>query len=386
MRYIYWRLSGFYWFYFGLVGYFIPFWGLYLQHRGFSVLAISQLMAMSAATKLIAPNLWGYLADRFSLRIQIIRLGALGAFMSLLCGLLPLSFIGMFFMMMGLSFFWNAILPQFEVITLGHLAEKTQTYSRIRLWGSLGFIASVLGGGIFFHYHSIQYLPYFMLICLLGIFLSSCWVNEPSKIAHDLQHDIGDFWQQLKHPASILFFIACFLMQLGHGPYYTLFSIYVERLGYDRIQIGGLWAIGVLSEISLFLLIPRWFQRHSLSSMMLVSTSAAVLRWALLAWFADYFIGLLLAQLLHAATFGLFHLVCLHWVHRHFSRQHQGQGQALYNSIGYGAGGALGALFAGLLWKFISPASVFVMASFASLLACVVIWFGLRYSAIKQPV
>ncbi len=379
---LYWRLSGFYWSYFALVGSFMPFWGLYLKHQGFSILAISQLLAISSATKLVAPNLWGYLADRFSIRIAIIRLGAFGAFTVFLCVFLPLKFVGMFFMMSVFSFFWNAILPQFEVVTLRHLVGRTHIYSRIRSWGSFGFIISVVGGGILFDYISIDYLPYFMLALLLTIFLSSCWVAEPEWTFSPKQQK-KDFWQQLKQPSMMVFFLVCFLMQFSHGPYYTLFSIYLDKLHYSHAAIGGLWALGVFSEIVLFWLIPRWFQRYSLSSFILIATLLAAVRWFLLGYFANYLIGLIVAQLLHAATFALFHLACLHWVHKYFSADYQGQGQALYNSIGYGAGGSLGALSAGILWKLGSSTLAFVMAGVVCLIASIVIAFGLRHLVIQ---
>ena len=72
----YWRLSGFYFFYFAVLGTLIPYWGLYLKSLGYDALAIGQLMAIPMATKIIAPNIWGWLGDHYGHRMKIVRLAS----------------------------------------------------------------------------------------------------------------------------------------------------------------------------------------------------------------------------------------------------------------------------------------------------------------------
>ena len=69
----YWRLSGFYFFYFATLGGLIPYWGLYLKDLGFGPSEVGELLAIVAGTKIIAPNLWGWLADRYRLRMRVVR-------------------------------------------------------------------------------------------------------------------------------------------------------------------------------------------------------------------------------------------------------------------------------------------------------------------------
>ena len=71
----YWRLSSFYFYFFGLLGALLPFWGLYLREQGFSLGQIGQLMAILVGTKLVAPNAWGWLADHTGHRLTAIRFG-----------------------------------------------------------------------------------------------------------------------------------------------------------------------------------------------------------------------------------------------------------------------------------------------------------------------
>ena len=67
----YWRLSGFYFFYFGLLGTLVPYWSLYLKDLGFSAVAIGGLMAIPQLTKIGAPNLWGWQIGRASCRERV---------------------------------------------------------------------------------------------------------------------------------------------------------------------------------------------------------------------------------------------------------------------------------------------------------------------------
>jgi PPP family 3-phenylpropionic acid transporter len=95
------------------------------------------------------------------------------------------------------------------------------------------------------------------------------------------------------------------------------------------------------------------------------------LRWVLLGSFAEYLGVLLVAQLMHAATFGSFHAAAIHFVQRSFGPQQQGQGQALYAALS-GTGGALGALYAGYSWNLLGPGWTFSIAGIAALAAAVI--------------
>lgn len=78
----YWRLSGFYFFYFALLGSTAPFLGLYFDHLGFSPERIGELIAIPMLMRCLAPNLWGWLGDATGRRLEIVRLGALCTLLS----------------------------------------------------------------------------------------------------------------------------------------------------------------------------------------------------------------------------------------------------------------------------------------------------------------
>ena len=165
---------------------------------------------------------------------------------------------------------------------------------------------------------------------------------------------------------------------MSHGPYYVFFSIYMESHGYSTALIGQLWALGVLAEIGVFLLMPVLLPRFGARSLLLLAVMLTTLRWLLVAGFADNIAIIAFSQLLHAASFGLYHVVVIFLIHRLFTGVHQGRGQALYSSLSFGAGGACGSLASGYLWSGIGPEAMYLLAAGAALCAVGVVFLGVR--------
>lgn len=345
----YWRLSGFYFFYFGSVGALVPYWSLYLHHLGFDAKTIGELIAIVMATKIIAPNLWGWLAAHTGYHVTLVRISSLLAMICFAGVLLRQDYLWLVMVMVTFSFFWNAALPQFEATTLAHLGQQAYRYSQIRLWGSIGFIITVSLLGWLLKSISIKLLPTLLLGLFSGIWLSSLWVPEKANAV--VPTDTESFYQILQRPTTLALFAVCFLMQVSHGPYYTFYSLYLENHGYDRDIIGRLWALGVIAEVGLFLVMHRLLTRFSLSRLLIFSLSLAALRWLLIGSAINSLLILTLAQLLHAASFGMHHSVSMQLIRRYFADHQQSQAQALYGSLSFGAGGAIGSLISGYVWQ-----------------------------------
>ncbi|WP_417662304.1 MFS transporter [Pseudomonas sp.] len=368
----YWRLSGFYFFYFSLLGATAPFLALYFDHLGFAPARIGELIAIPMLMRCVAPNIWGWLGDYTGQRLAIVRFGAVATLFCFSGILLDKSYVWLALIMGLHAFFWHAVLPQFEVITLAHLREQTARYSQIRLWGSIGFIVAVVGLGQLFEWVSLDAYPWALILVMSGIVLSSFWVPnaQPQNRPHNPAD--GGFIKQLQRPGIAAFYLCVCLMQLSNGPYYTFLSLHLENHGYSRGAIGVLWALGVLAEIILFMFMAKLLVRFSLRKVLLASFLITAVRWLLLGNFADQLWLLLIAQLMHAATFGSFHAAAIHFVQRSFADRQQGQGQSFYAATA-GIGGALGALYAGYSWNTLGAAWTFSLASLAVLAAAIII-------------
>lgn len=367
----YWRLSGFYFFYFSLLGATAPFLALYFDHLGFSAARIGELIAIPMLMRCVAPNIWGWLGDHTGQRLAIVRFGALCTLLCFAGIFVSQSYAWLALIMALHAFFWHAVLPQFEVITFAHLQEQAARYSHIRLWGSIGFIVAVVGLGALFEWISLDAYPWALIVIMAGIVLSSWWVPNAQPQMRPNTHELGGFVQQLRRPGILAFYLSVALMQLSNGPYYTFLSLHLEALGYSRGVIGQFWALGVLAEIVLFMVMARLLARYSLRTVLLASFLITALRWLLLGNLAEYVPVLLFAQLMHAATFGSFHAAAMHFVQRSFADRQQGQGQALYAALA-GVGGALGALYSGYSWHSLGAAWTFAIASLIVLLAAII--------------
>ena len=366
----YWRLSGFYWVYFASLGVVVPYWSLYLNSLGFDAKSIGELMAILMATKIVAPYLWSWIADHTGHCMKIIRIASILSAITFLGVFLNSSFWWLVLVMLLFSFFWNATLPQFEANTMNHLGENTHKYSVVRLWGSLGFVFSVIIIGSLLDDFGYQLVPISIFVLYVLIVLSSYLVSDaPQKKMHIKQ---GAISKVLKQPHVIALLIVCFLMQMSHGPYYTFYSIYLKQFNYSSSTLGWLWALGVIAEIILFMFMHKLMPRYGLGLLLKIALLLTGLRWLLIGTFIENLPTVIFAQCLHAASFGLYHAVAIELFHRNFQGKLQGRGQALYSAISFGAGGAVGTLISGAFWEAYSPLVIFNGAAITAFLALLV--------------
>lgn len=197
----YWRLSSFYLFYFALLGSTAPFLALYFDHLGFSPARIGELVAIPMLMRCIAPNLWGWLGDRSGQRLLIVRLGALATLATFSLIFFAKSYAWLAMVMALHAFFWHAVLPQFEVITLAHLHGQTARYSQVRLWGSIGFILAVVGLGRLFEWLSLDIYPVALVAIMAGIVAASLWVPNAQPVEQTERRGAGASSRRCGHPA-----------------------------------------------------------------------------------------------------------------------------------------------------------------------------------------
>ncbi len=365
------RIAGFYACYFGAIGVFLPYLALYFRHHGFSPIGISQLMAILLAMRILAPGLWAWLADVTGRRTVLMRSAAVTA---------PIMFIGVVAgeefgsIAVSLALFgivWAGVLPQFEANTLDHLGDQPQGYGRLRLWGSLGFIVAVAGGGALFAGPRVALVPVIALAVLamtaLATVLTPAAPPGPRPPAGD------GLVRVLKRPEVFGLLVGCILLQASFGTYYVFFTIYLRDLGYSTETAGFMWAWGVAAEIAVFAYTPRLLQRWSPHGLLAAALGATAIRWLVTAWFSASAIMLVIAQTLHLAAFGVSHAVAVYLVHRYFRGSLQNRGQALYSSLGFGLGGAAGSLMAGYLWDLKGATAAWIGSAVLALVAAAVV-------------
>ncbi|MDI6750447.1 MAG: MFS transporter [Rhodocyclaceae bacterium] len=368
------RLAVWYLFYFAFVGAFAPYFTLYLQDAGLSASEIGVLMSVPQVMRLVAPNLWGWLADHLGVRAAVVKFAAFGALIGFTGFFLSRDLLVLFAAMALVWFFWSAALPLVEAMTLDRLAGQAERYGSIRLWGSIGFIASVLGLGALLDHLPIGAVLWACFAILASV-LASAMTLEETKLG--VRGTAPPISARLCRPAVMALLAACFFMSVAHGPLYVFFSIHLVAHGYDKLSVGMFWSLGVIAEIVVFMNMPRLMGHVSLRAILLASFALAVLRFLLIGWAADHPVALLFAQLLHGATFGAYHAAAMAVLIRWFEPAQQARVQGVYGSISFGAGGMVGGLLSGQAWDPLGAGMTYTLGALFAACGWLLIWRGL---------
>lgn len=342
-----WDLAAFYFFYFAWLGVLVPYASLWLADRGLSAVQIGIVMGAFIGTKMVAPALWGHLSDITGHRVRWAQLAALLSGGLLAGWLWAEHFTAILLVTLVFSFFYHAMLPQVEAITLARLHDKGR-YGRIRLWGSIGFILGVLLAGPLLQQVGIAQLPLLLLGMSLLLLLSTLLLQEVQVTTP--VDGLPSLGHVLRQPAVLALLATTFLVTASHGVYYNFYSIALAQAGLDKTLISQLWAWAVAVEVGLFFIMHRLFVRWSVPFLLQVAMVLTALRWGLnLLWPTDVAVQVF-AQALHAASYALFHGAAITLIDRYFTGSLQVRGQGLYAAVSHGLGGGVGALLGGWLW------------------------------------
>jgi PPP family 3-phenylpropionic acid transporter len=370
--------------YFAHIGFFNPYLPLWLKDLGFSITTIGLLTAVQAVTRVLAPYGWGWLSDHTGERVKLLRFCA-GAALICSLGLLTKTSVVWIAVVLLLMFIHTSAMMPMSEAALAHLVSTDQgfdsaRYGRVRLWGSLGFLVTVLVAGVWFEEQGMHSFPAWSFGSLVLLNVSVwCLPNRTEAVHHELVRP--SVMPVLRQRRVQWFFATVFFHVLAHIGIYVFFSLYLDELGYSKTMIGVLWAVSVGAEIVWFFMQGRWLSKFSLSMWMLICSCAMVLRMVITTWAADWLWALLLAQMLHALTFATQHTACIALLSHHFPGRLRGRGQALYASIGYGVPGVLGALGGGALSDALGLSSVYAVSIATAVLACVCAWQCMRQHA-----
>ncbi len=381
------RLSSYYLFYYAALGAFTPYWSLFLTSRGMSVTAISVMMGLWYATRIVAPSTWTSIAAASPHPIRWLRIGSVLTLLTFCAFLLPLPQPWMYPAMIVFCFFYNAVMPQFESITLTHLGNDSHRYGLIRVWGSLGFIAVVMGFGWLIEGSDgssrADLLPWLMLP-LFALLVASSFANRYARNFHKADGDASGFWQIVRKPAVLAFFLAAFMEQLSFGPYYTFFSVYMDQFGYATSTLGLLWTVGVVVEVGVFFTIGRFFRRYDASWMLLIALISSAIRWTVTALFPQHLAVMLVVQTAHALGFAAFFAAAMQMLATYFPGRLNGHGQGLLYGFSSGVGGVLGALIAGQLWNLDQGRTAFLAGAGFAAAGALLCFFAISLPLLRQ--
>ncbi len=364
-------VSAQYFLYFGVLGFYLPYFNLYCYHIGFGGVEIGALSSIRSLTVIVFPLLWGRLADRFDSRKPIYI--ACGFACTLLWAfyLLTVDFTWMALVTLFYGIFYSPLVSFLETFTMEVLGPEKKGYGKIRAWGSLSFILTVTLTGKLIGMFSAHVILYLILGGSALQALSSLKLPPASVERHEEAPDVN---QSLFSGAMVKFLSCAFLMLASHGAYYGFFSIHLEKLGYDSSFIGVCWAVAVSAEILVMLKSNSIFSRFSVEKVLVFSMGVAAVRWFLL-YKVESAAWLLVSQIAHSITYGSFHMSCILYMDRLSPRKSKTMGQAVNNAVSYGLGLTAGFLATGFLYERYDTPVLFLASGMTAVVAGILFLF-----------
>ena len=334
-------------------------------------------MSLMQVMRIVGPNVWGWAADRTNRRVTLLRLTALLSLTAFSGMFLGHTFTQFFCVMIIVNAFTSAQGPLSEALMLSEMRGDLTHYGRLRLWGSVGFIVLVTAAGQILDWYGVQTMAHIAFAMLALVWIASMRMQETAST--HANHHVPSVLSLLRRPEVFAFFVSTFLMIGAHSALYVFYSLYLAQLGYSKTLIGFMWSLGVIAEIIFFYYQAPLFKRIGLQKLMLASLFIAVVRFLMIGLFAQSLLILLVAQVLHAATFGVHHSASVMTLQRWFSGPLQARGQALYTSISYGLGGSIGGLVLSRFWDVLGASSVFMIAALFALAGAIAALFSYRW-------
>jgi PPP family 3-phenylpropionic acid transporter len=330
-------LGAYYLFYFALVGVYVIFMPKALADLGYSASQIGIIYAAGPFMRFLLPFIFKYLIP-LNLKVYQVSLAIM-----LTATVLFLSTIDSFLVYFVSNLLFGASmgisLPYVETIALTKLAKSK--YGKVRLWGSIGFMAIALWVGKILTnpYHTLYYL----IAMAFFVVIFGFWVVKFDDIPHsnstsDNKFSLSKYWA---------FWLSVFLMQVAFGGFYNFFTIYETSHGISLELTSWMWSFGVICEI-----VMLYFQGPLLEKNILNIIKFTILitsfRWLLLYLYPDSILIAFASQSLHAFSFALYHTASINYVYSLYTQKKLAQ--QFFLGIAFGLGGSIGAILAGKVY------------------------------------
>ena len=345
------------------MGIFLPYFNLYCYHIGFNGFQIGVLSALRSALMVLFPILWSVLADRFETRRSIYILCNCISAVIWFFFLHTVDFWAFLIITIVYGIFYSPIISFLEAFTMDLLGRQKKSYGRIRAWGSISFILMVMLFGKLIDMYSIKIILGFILAG--SIIQALVAINIPQIKTTKNKNPAPDKTVLINRGMGAFLFCA-FLMLVSHGTYYGFFSIHLSNSGYGNVLIGTTWAIASVAEILVMIKSNIIFKKFSIENVLATSFFVAFLRWLMLFFTESIFI-IIVSQMLHAITYGTFHMASILYIDGLSSKMNKTFGQAINNAVTYGLGMMAGFFLNGYLFEKISMSWLFFISSITAL-------------------
>lgn len=354
------RVALFYGALFVFYGMHTPFLPVWLNWRGLSAGEISTVIAAPLFLRVFVSPVVAMAADRSGTHRRYLLMLAWSTIVLVLALAASSSFWPVLLFAIGLMLCNSTIMPLIETIAVAGVRHRGLDYGRMRLWGSLSFVAAnFIGGLVIFAFGGGAGIWLIALGCVLTVVAGQ--FLPPDERFEDAIKPALPLWRSsalsdlLSQKQFCLFLVAAGFVMAAHATFFTFGILIWEKQGLSAAWCGTLWAVGVFAEVMLFSVSGRAVARIGSLRLIALAAVASIVRWAGMAFEPGLAI-LIPLQLLHGATYGACHVGAIHFIHESVARDKQGTAQSLYATMA--AGVALGAatLIAG--WIYVGAGSL----------------------------
>jgi PPP family 3-phenylpropionic acid transporter len=362
--------------YFGVLGVYLPFFNLYCYHLGFNGIQIGTISSLRAIVLVIFSIFWSFIADRFQKRKSIF---VVCTWLSTI--IWSLYFFSdsywVFLFITGLyGLFYAPIIAFLEAFTIDILGKKKGEYGSIRAWGSISFITMVLVLGYVIELFTIKII---LWVIFLGSLFQAALSMKMPGITSTGNTRLFSKVKFFLRGRVVVFLFCAFLMLVSHGMYYGFFSIHLVSLGYGSLFVGLAWALASVAEVAVMIKSKFIFKHLSYEKALIVSFVVAAVRWLLIGNVRSPF-SILLLQLLHAITYGMFHMASILYIDLLSPDETKTIGQAVNNATTYGLGLMAGFFLSGILYEHFDATTGFFTSGIIALFAGIifVVYWGIN--------
>lgn len=361
--------------YFAHIGFFNPFLPLWLDHLGYSVALVSLMVSLPSATRLYAPYVWGWLSDRTGRPEVLMRIAAVGAACVSLLLWAQWPAWGMLAILIALFSMTGAMMPLSEGLLVKRMSVgghfDARGYGRVRVWGSIGFLTTVLAAGVALERQGLGAFVFWSTALLSVVMCSTGLLPKSPRADGTMARKVSRFKMS---PRLRWMYAQLFFHVLAHAVMYIFYSLYLDDLGYSKSTIGALWALSVVAEIVWFYTQSYWMKDAHIGRWLVAVSVAALIRFAALTLWTDWSAVVWGTQVLHALTFAAHHTLCMSLITRECAPEVRGRAQAMYTTIGYGLAAVVAGLLGGAVVEWLGLRWVFALATAAAAVAVGMAW------------
>ena len=348
------------------LGIMTPFWGMWLRNKGLPPSEIGIIIALPYLMKIIIAPLISQAADKHDEYWRPLLLSVLIGTAFTFLYFAGTSFWSLLLITFAVNLCFPAVTPLLETITVSQSIKHDLNYGRIRSFGSVSFIVASIIVGFFLKTYSIEYVLW--AVCGSLLFMLTTMIYLPrgnKKVSGDNFHSTSPLKSLLKNNEFIWFLIIVGLLQMSHGVFYSMGSIYWKENGIDEDMIGLLWGGGVIAEVLLFVFCNNIIKKYPVFFVFAVIGFFGVVRWLIFSMTVSLPI-LFITQMLHGLTFGASHLAAIQYMAAKITAARAGTAQSLYSSLPLGLGMGIATYVGGVIYESSGGGAYMAMSLFCA--------------------